>query len=509
MKKKSFMCSLIMTVLLAVLSGCSSDSAISSYDSLNVYKSPLYSSIAKSSMAYEGIERNPVIVIHGFLGSRLQDAHSGEIIWGFFKGTEIIKGFSDEHLRAFALPMEKGKGLNDLKDDVVPIGLLENFDVRIMGMKFNLDAYNRLISILEKDGYVKEGVLLPPDKHYYSLFSFYYDWRRDLPENAAKLHEFILIKRRYLQDEYFKTYGIKDFDVQFDVIAHSMGGLLSRYYLRFGNKDLPADGSIPKISWMGSKYLDKIIIVGTPNAGYLDTFMELQNGLKIDPGAPVYPPAVMGTFPTYYQMLPLNRTNSVVVKGSTAHVDLFDPEFWIKMNLGLINPANDDTLKILLPNVQSREERLAIATDHLRKCLRRAKQFTDAMQIPAIPPNDVSLHLFLGDAVPTSRKAAIDPETKKANVVEYEAGDGKVLASSARFDLREGQKWTPFFQSPIKWESIMHLSAAHMGLTASDEFADNATFCLLEMMTIKQEETRKLLFDAENKPVTNKADKAR
>lgn len=506
---KNKLCSglVALMVLFSLLAGCSSDSAISSYDSLNVYKRPLYSTIAQSSIAYQGVERNPVIVVHGFLGARLQHSVTQDIIWGSFKGSEIINGYSNDHLRALALPMEQGKNLNELKDRVVPIGLLENFDVRILGIKFNLDAYNRLLGILQNAGYVKDGTPLPEGKNYYSLFTFYYDWRRDLPENAAKLHEFILAKRRYLQDEYQKKYGIKDYDVQFDVIGHSMGGLLSRYYMRFGGSDLPADGTIPKITWAGSKYLDKIIIVGTPNAGYLDTFIELQNGLKIDPSAPIYPPAVLGTFHTYYQMLPLNSTKSIAVKGSSESVDIFDPEFWIKMNLGLANPTNDETLKILLPKVSSREERRAIAIDHLRKCLKRARHFTDALRMPATPPDDVSFHLFLGDAVHTSRKAAIDPMTNIATVVEYEAGDGKVLASSARFDVREGQPWTPFFQSPIKWRSIMHLSAAHMGITTSTEFADNAIFCLLEQMTVKQEQNRnamrQIAIDKQTQPANN------
>ncbi len=38
----------------------------------------------------------------------------------------------------------------------------------------------------------------------------------------------ILKQRKYLQKEYEKLYGIKDYDVQFDIVAHSMGGLLSR-----------------------------------------------------------------------------------------------------------------------------------------------------------------------------------------------------------------------------------------------------------------------------------------
>jgi pimeloyl-ACP methyl ester carboxylesterase len=484
-----------LTALFVIMSmGCSSaDPSTGSYNSPAVYDRPLYSTIAKNSMAYEGIYRNPVIVVHGFLGARLKNANTGETVWGYITGREAVSGFTDHQLREFALPMAKDKTLKELKDHVYASELLESFTVKVLGMQFNVNAYNKMLDLLGAAGYIQEGKPLPKNKHFYSLFTFYYDWRRDIPENAARLHDFILQKRAYLQQEYKKLYGIDNYNVQFDVLAHSMGGMVSRYYLRYGNQDLPADGSMPKLDWFGSKYIDKLIIVGTPNAGYLDTFVELTSGLQVEPDAPVYPPAVIGTFPTYYQMLPLYSARSVVYaddpKGKA--VNLFNPEEWIKNKWGLANPNNDETLKKILPNVKTPEERHAIALDHLAKCLKRAKQFTDALRVDATPPDDVNLYLFLGDAVPTRRTAAVDRNTGTFEITDYEAGDGKVLASSARMDEREGRQWTPFMQSPIKWQTTVHLSAAHMGITLSQEFADNVVFFLLENPTKNQQNSIK------------------
>ena len=480
----------LITLSVIMFMGCSStDPSTGSYNSAAVYDRPLYSTIARNSMAYEGIYRNPVIVVHGFLGAKLKSSTTGEPVWGNFTGRETISGFADYQLLQFALPMAKDKTLKELKDHVYADELLESFTVKVLGMQFSLNAYNKMLDILREAGYTQEGKPLPPDKHFYSLFTFYYDWRRDIPENAAKLHEFILQKRAYLQQEYKKLYGIDNYNVQFDVVAHSMGGMVSRYYLRYGNQDLPADGSMPKLDWFGSNYIDKLVIVGTPNAGYLDTFVELTSGLQVDPNAPVYPPAVIGTFPTYYQMLPLNSTRSVVYaddpKGKA--VDLFDPREWIKNKWGLADPNNDEVLQKIIPNVKTPEERRAVALDHLAKCLKRAKQFTDALRIEATPPDDVNLYLFLGDAVPTRRTAAVDRNTGTFEITDYEAGDGKVLASSARMDEREGQPWTPFMKSPIKWQTVVHLSAAHMGITLSKDFADNVVFFLLENPTKNQQ----------------------
>ncbi|MEI6422301.1 MAG: hypothetical protein WCP55_08785, partial [Lentisphaerota bacterium] len=349
------------------------------------------------------------------------------------------------------------------------------------------------LEILAKAGYVPEVKPLPAGKHFSSLFVFYYDWRRDLPENAAKLHEFILQKRAYLQEQYKKNYGVNDFDVQFDIVAHSMGGLLSRYYLEYGNQDLPEDGSMPKLDWRGSKYIDKVIIVATPNAGYLDTFVEMQEGLAIAPELPSYPPGIIGTFHTYYQMLPLVSTRSVIYKDAPkgAAIDIFDPNVWEKMNWGMLNPKQDEALKIILPNAKTPAERHAIALDHIRKCLKRAKQFTDALRIDATPPDDVSMYLFLGDSVPTRRTVEVDRNTGAFTVTEFEAGDGKVLASSARMDEREGREWAPFFDSPVKWNMVMHIFAAHMGITSSREFEDNVSYYLTEATTKKQIERKK------------------
>ena len=473
---------------------CSStDSSTGSYDSKSVYSRPLYSNIAKQSMAYEGVERNPVIVVHGFLGAKLKNYRTGENVWGEFRGISILKGYSNEQLRGLSVPMETGKSLKDLKNDVRPFSILNNVDVGIMGIHFNIDAYDRMLEILAKAGYVPEGKPLPQGKRFSSLFVFYYDWRRDLPENAGRLNDFILQKKAYMQEQYRKNYGAVDYDVQFDIVAHSMGGLLSRYYLAYGNQDLPEDGSMPKLDWRGSKHVDKVVIVATPNAGYLDTFVEMQEGLSIAPEAPLYPPGIIGTFPTYYQMLPLVSTRSVIYKDDPKGpaVNLFDPDVWERMKWGLLNPKQDESLKIMLPGAKTPGERHAIALDHLRKCLQRAKQFTDALRTDATPPDDVSLYLFLGDSVPTRRTAEVDRNTGAFTVTEYEAGDGKVLASSARMDEREGREWTPFFRSPIRWQMVMHIFAAHMGITSSKEFEDNVCYYLMEATTKKQTEKKK------------------
>lgn len=460
----------------------SSCSSTGSYTSNKKFDEAILGSIEEKEIAYQGVYRNPIIMIHGFLGSKLIDKKTNQNIWGTFKGMDAIS-ISPEKMRALAIPMQMGKPLNELKDDTAPNGILDTVTVEFAGITFKENAYINLVNILQGGGFQPEGFPLGDGKKYNTLFKFSYDWRHDLQYNATMLHKYVLEKRKYMQKQYEIEYGIKDYDVQFDLIGHSMGGLLSRYYLRYGTADLPPENTEPNITWAGSKYIDRLIILGTPNAGYLDTILEMQKGTKIPP----FPPALLGTWPTYYQMLPVPSRRSVVYKNKRGRaVDLFDVRKWVDMRWGLADPRQCEILKLLLPHVKKDVDRRKIAIDHLRKCLKRAKRFIEVMQIEAKPPDDIQLYLVLGNAVKTTRKAVVDSRTGELEVVEYAPGDGKVTESSALFDERAVQTWKPYFTSPIHWKSIIQLRAAHMGITTDPAFKDNILFLLNAIPTKRQ-----------------------
>ncbi|MFC1515255.1 lipase family alpha/beta hydrolase [Thermodesulfobacteriota bacterium] len=464
----------VLTIFLffaLVLSACASP-----------YKAPdlggLYNSLVQNESPY----RNPVVLIPGLMGSKLVESESGSVVWGAF-GSGSVNPNSPHGAKLVSLPMEEGKKLNELKDGVVPAGALDSVVVNFLGYPVELTTYAHILSVLGVGGYRDQqlgeaGVVDYGDRHF-TCFQFDYDWRRDIVESAKALDRFVKKKRRYVQQEIEKRFGIKDHDVKFDLVAHSMGGLVARYYLRYGDADLPGDGSLPDVTWAGSRYVDHLVVIGTPNAGSIDALINLIGGFSPSFILSRYPPAVLGTMPSVYQLLPRSRHRPLLNEKGGPVEDILDIQLWKKNKWGLGDPAESHILELLLPNVDSPEKQRAIALDHLEKALNRAKQFSSAMDVPAKPP--ASLHYFLvaGDAEQTNKTVQFD-STGRLSVVQKGPGDGTVLRSSALMDERQGSGGESRLVSPIYWNQVLFLFSNHLDLTRSPAFTDNLLYFLLE-----------------------------
>jgi pimeloyl-ACP methyl ester carboxylesterase len=300
--------------------------------------------------------------------------------------------------------------------------------------------------------------------------------------NAKRLDAFIKSRHAYVKGEIERRFGEKDVEVKFYIVAHSMGGILTRYYLRYGGSGLPNEGPLPPVTWEGARHVKSLIMVGTPNAGSLAALQQLIEGFGDIPFAPDYDPVMLGTMPAIYQLLPQTRHRALRRKGEEGGepLDIYDPELWIKLGWGLAAPDADQTLKVLLPGAGSAAERRRIALVHLRKNLGRAERMWAALNVPAHPPAGLSLNLFGGDAVPTDAVMEVDLDTGNYEVVERSAGDGVVLRSSSLMDERMDGNWTTRLRTPITWDRVFFLFTDHLGMTKDPAFTDNILFMLLE-----------------------------
>lgn len=446
-------------------------------------KAPDLGTLYSTASAVETQDRRPVISIPGTLGSRLVEKGSGVVMWGGSSGLSVDPE-DPENARLIALPIgRKDERLWDLRDDVKPDGVLRVARASVLGIPLELDIYRGVISTLIAGGFdfreTREEEKTSRDVNLDS-FEFPYDWRRDVVEASSDLAYFIERKR----DQVFETrrgfFGDKAREPKFDLVAHSMGGLVTRYYLMYGNQDLPEDGSLPELTWAGAKNVSRVVFIAPPNTGSVLAFENLVNGKTLGPFQPTYEPAVLGTHVSTYQLFPRDRHKRVRIKGSDEAVSLFNIDMWDKNNWGILNPSQDPLLQTLMPDEPSGELRRERAKRHLAKILARAEQFQRAIDRPVEVPEGLELYLVVGGGFETPAEVEYNPETGKVDIVKLEEGDGVVLRASSLLDERQGNDYSIGLRTPLTYKSVLLLPEEHVDITKSAVFGDNLLFWLLE-----------------------------
>jgi pimeloyl-ACP methyl ester carboxylesterase len=315
------------------------------------------------------VDQPPVILIPGILGSRLVD-DSGQEIWPGSTWQLMTSRYVDLELPV--APLVSGQQRSTLKAG----GLFD----RAAGREY----YSRIISVLQGPGdYLpgRAGEVVGDARPRYYVFTF--DWRQDAVKSAAALNDLI--------EQVKLDYGRPD--LQVDIIAHSMGGLIARYYARFGKEDLLAGNDFP-VTHSGAKNIRRLILVGTPNLGSVEAMRSLMEGRTL--GLRQTPPEVIMTMPAIYQLFPHALNNWLyTTAGKPLQRDQFDAGIWERFEMGPWGPALRQRVMEKLGPEQGQQQ-LAALEQFFQLQLERARRFTWSLSVKA-PPGGVDPTVFGGN----------------------------------------------------------------------------------------------------------------
>ena len=364
-------------------------------------------------------ERVPVILIPGLMGSRLTRGEAGREVWPGGIRKLLTSGYEDLALRI------DPESLEPVDDGLVPAGL---FDASVAR-----DFYRRIVRELQVAGgyrLSRPGVRVVQQRA--RLYVFTYDWRQDNVVTARRLDELIAQIRRDYDDESLRV----------DVIAHSMGGLVVRYYERYGTVDV-LDGNVFPVTGLGLSKLRRVVLLGTPNQGTVTALHKFLNGYQV--GFASLPTEGVATMPSTFQLFPHPLVDWVVnVEGRPLDFDLFNVEFWRRYGWSIF----DHRIERRITREAGVWPEFDLFARWFEKRLERARRFVWSLMVPS---GEVPLiePLMLGsDCVPTPRRlvfehiagealARLRPEQILHPVpgVDYESlmfapGDGSVTRSS-------------------------------------------------------------------------------
>ena len=353
--------------------------------------------------------RNPIILIPGLTGSELKHKTTGEKVW--FKALKP----KSEDLR---LPISTS--IDKMQDDLVPGDIIREIKI---GPFPASDVYGGFLRAMEmRAGYYEESWTDPSERgDRDSIYVFAYDWRLDNVENARRLVRDVEVLKRKLKRP----------DLKFDIVAHSMGGIISRYAAMYGDAELPTGDRKAVPTWAGAKLFDKVILLGTPNGGSTNSLGSLLNGhmiggLRIDlPFIQDSSKFTVFTIPSAYQLLPAPGTlRAYDEKLKPISIDLYDPKMWSKYGWNVIDDADfKDQFK---PAEQK------IATAYFTAALERAKRLHEALAASNGKTEGVSIYLVGSDC-----KTAID------GIVLYQDGKNwKTLVRPKGFNRVDGSRVT-------------------------------------------------------------------
>src|ERR1043166_4366397 len=456
----------------------------------------------------------PVVGLPGILGSRIVNRRTGEVVW-----PSAFRSRTDD------LPLPTAPELEADRDDLVAARIVET--AKFAKLAPEVYVYQRLLRALEDYGGYREGDLDNPPEggDQDTFYVFPYDWRRDNVESAR-----LLVRR--LQALKLR---LGRPDLRFNVVAHSMGGLVARYAAMYGDRDLPPEGVEPKPDWSGSSLINKIFMFGTPNEGSMEAFATLLEGYSVTAGLHTRVPLLnkltredVLTSPAIFQLLPHGGQARFLDEHLKAFaVDLYDPSVWRRYGWSAaFDPDFREAYAHGLTRAQEATPRggaLEELDAYFVVVLPRARRShgalaapaangaTPAPDLPATAPDPsastpVKLYAFGGDCEetlsapvvlrderrgrwqtlvrPRELRASDGQRFTRAQVVAamFEPGDGRVTRASLLGVHLAGTRASAFYEPALPIAYAAFACDTHSDLQNNKTLQDNALTLLINEM---------------------------
>ena len=397
-----------------------------------------------------------MIVIPGILGTELINSKTGETVWPSAFRTEQE-----------GLPISPDLASN--RDDLVPGKILET--VRLAKLLPEIYVYRDLLEALRRYAGYRDGDWENPAPIDYqdTFYLFPYDWRKDNIANAREL-----IRRI----DRLKT-KLKRPELKFNIVAHSMGGLIARYASMYGDADLPEGEAPIQPTWAGAAHISKIVMIGVPNEGSADAFASILEGYSVTEGLRRRVPLLnkltaedIVTTPSVFQLLPHREAVKFLDENlQRIGIDLYDVEVWKRYGWSVIYSS---------PEFRRRHAEAAGSNGngdeldaYLAATLRRARRFHQALDSVENTNSPVVLLAIGGDCEETLSSPVIMRDEKRNRWVtltrprEYRTASGakisKKQATEAMYSPGDGR----VTRSSLLGENLFKTRDAVTGFTLS------------------------------------------
>lgn len=342
----------------------------------------------------------PIILIPGLMGTTLEN-EQGEEVWPKSVGNLAFSRFDN-------------LVLENEHDGIRPARL---FDA-ITGVDF----YGELVRTLEKIGRYEKATLGVPiqNRTKRRYYVFLYDWRKSNFDAVVKLHALLEQIRKDYRDPTLKV----------DIIAHSNGGLITRYYLQYGPQEASSD-TVPSPWQEGGSRVRRVAMLGTPNLGSVVSVSRLYQGFKV--GLRTIPPQILSSFATPFEALPSPKASVFIdANGTPQDLDIYDPLLW-KDNQWSVFSA--DVRKQVREDAKNGDADKILAEMDARfvKNLNRAKHFVTALAEP-LSPMTTQIALLGGDCKLTPARAVVENGTIRQHLA-FIPGDIKNRQKNVDYDL--------------------------------------------------------------------------